>query len=158
MPTIDTKFSDLYLNYYIEKQNLYSSDPKTGDSIISLVKEYKKYKVVKEFVPNDKNMYYVWGNIAYSMMFDYDCKRNDKLKKLTKLCMMVESKIRRGDIDIVFYDFVNDVLPLLNTLTIDEIKMIEKAQRESCGPLFEKLITLTTPHMFIDLFNYSKEN
>jgi hypothetical protein len=153
----NTKFSDLYLNYYIDKQSFYSTDPKTGE-IISRFREYEKYKVIKEFIPNDKKMYYVWGNIAYSIMFDYDCKQNEKLLKLIQLCLMVESKIRKGDIDIVFYDFVNEVLPQLNTLNTDEINMIEKAHRISCGPLFEKLITFTTPHMFIDLFNYSKQN
>jgi len=137
------------------KQTFHTVDYKTGNPI-STYKEYEKYNVVKEFIPNDKSMYYLWGNIAYSMMFDYNCIRNDKIKKLIDICMMVERKIRRGDIDIVFYDFVNEVLPLLNTLTITEVNMIEKAHRLSCGPLYENLITLTTPEMFIELFNYSK--
>ena len=155
MSEINTKFSDLYIKYFMFKQTFHTVDYKTGNPI-STYKEYEKYNVVKEFIPNDKSMYYLWGNIAYSMMFDYNCIRNDKIKKLIDICMMVERKIRRGDIDIVFYDFVNEVLPLLNTLTITEVNMIEKAHRLSCGPLYENLITLTTPEMFIELFNYSK--
>lgn len=152
-PNTDTKFSDLYIKYYIVKQPFYSVEPKTGETICKY-SEYEKYTVIKDFVPNDKKMYYMWGNIAYSMMFDYDCKRNNKIKKISDLCLMVESKIRKGDIGIVFYDFINDVLPQLNTLTIDEVEMIKKAHRESCGPLYETLRIFTTPHMFIDLFNY----
>jgi hypothetical protein len=148
-------FSNLYIQYYTVKEQMTSS---SCDNTIYKYSEYQKYKVIKDFIPDDKSMYYLWGNIAYSMMFDYNCKTNNKIKKLIDLCLMVENKIKRGDIGIVFYDFVNDVLPLLNSLTVEEIKMIEKLHRESCGPLYEKLITLTTPKMFIDLFNYSAEN
>jgi hypothetical protein len=149
----NTKFSDLYIKYFTVKQPLYSIDPKTGETICKY-SEYEKYTVIKEFIPNDKQMYYVWGNIAYSIMFDCACKTNSKIKKLTDLCIMIESKIRKGDIGIVFYDFINEVFPLINTLTIEEIKIIKKNHIKSCGPLYEKLITLTPPRIFIDLFDY----
>ncbi len=149
------KFSNEYIKYDIVKvQKFDSVDIKTGNNIYKY-SEYEKYSVIKEFIPNDKSMYYVWGNSAYAMMFDYDCKRNDKIKKLIQLCFLVESKIRRGDIDIVFYDFVNDVFPLLDLLSIDEINMIEKAHKIDGGNLYDKLKYIRTPNIFLDLFTYS---
>ncbi len=149
------KFSDLYIQYNTIKEQRFSGlDPKSGEPIYKY-SEYTKYSVIKDFIPNDKKLYYLWGNIGYSIILDSDCKKNNKLTKLGQLCFMVESKIKKGDIDIMFYDFVNDILPFLNTLTKDEIIQIEKAHRISCGPLYEKMINLTTPQMFIDLFEYS---
>lgn len=135
------KFSDLYLKYKTNKVS------ETGDL------EYRTYSVIKEFIPNKKDLYYLWSNIAYTIILDYDCAKNQKIKKLGKMCFMIEEKIKKGDIDIVFYDFVNDLLPFLDTLSKDEIILIQKAHRVSCGPLYEKMITLTTPKMFIDLFS-----
>ncbi len=150
----DTKFSDLYIKYYtVKNQRVERFDSTLNDFIYSTT-SYEKYKVIKEFIPNDNKMCYKWGNFAYAMMFDYNCKRNDKINKLTRLCLLVESKIRRGDIDIVFYDFVNDVLPLLNSLTLDEVKMINNACRESEGPLYKTLIKMRQPEMIIELFDY----
>ena len=147
-----SKFSDLYIKYYTVKESLASSiDPKTGEPIYKY-SEYQKYTVIKDFIPNDKSLYYLWGNVAYSFIFDCTCKNNPKIKKLIDLCFMIEGKIKRGDIDIVFYDFINLLFPLLDTLNTDEIKIIRNLHRESCGPLYEKLIHLTTPEIFIDLF------
>jgi hypothetical protein len=146
------KFSDLYLKYNtIKVARFNGSDPKTGENIYT-DSEYTKYSVIKDFIPNQKDLYYLWGNMAYSIILDYDCKKNNKLNKLGQMCFMVEEKIKKGDIDIVFYDFVNDILPFLDTLSNDEIIIIEKAHRISCGPLYEKMKHLTTPQMFIDLF------
>lgn len=140
-----SKFSDLYIKYYTIKQSFASHEEPSS---------YQKYTVIKDFIPNDKSLYYLWGNVAYSLMFDCKLKSNPKIKKLVDLCMMIQSKIKRGDIDIVFYDFVNDLFPLLNTLTTHEITMIKKNHRESFGPLYENLKYLTTPEIFIDLFDY----
>ncbi len=149
------KFSDLYIQYNTIKITRFNGlDPKTGENIYT-DSEYTKYSVIKDFIPNNKELFYLWGNIAYSIILDYDCKKNNKLNKLGQLCFMIESKIKKGDIDIVFYDFVNDILPFLDTLTKDEIILIEKAHRVSSGPLYEKMKPLTTPQMFIDLFEYS---
>ena len=151
------KFSELYIKYNtVRTQRFLSVDTKTNEPIFTS-SEYQEYKVIKEFTPKDKNMYYLWGNIAYAMMFDYNCLRNEKIKKLTNLCLFVESKIKKGDIDIVFYDFVNEVFPLIDSLTIEEIKMIQDADRISSGPLYEKLIAMRTPRIFIDLYNYALE-
>ncbi len=151
----NSKFSDKYIKYdTVKVQKFDSIDIKTGNNIYKY-SEYEKYSVIKEFVPNDKSMYYVWGNSAYTMMFDYNCKRNDKIKKLVQLCLLVEGKIKRGDIDIVFYDFVNDVFPLLNSLNIDEIKFIENAHKIDGGPLYDKLKHMRTPNIFLDLFNFT---
>ncbi len=151
------KFSELYIKYNTVKiQRFLSVDAKTNEPIFT-TSEYQQYKVIKEFIPNNKNMYYLWGNIAYAMLFDNNCIRNEKIKKLTDLCFIVENKIKKGDIDIVFYDFVNDVFPILDSLTIQEIKMIEEADRISSGPLYEKLIEIRTPGIFINLSNYSKQ-
>ncbi len=150
----NSKFSDQYIKYdTVKVQKFDSVDVKTGDNIYKY-SEYEKYSVIKQFIPNDKKMYYLWGNTAYAMLFDYDCKRNDKIRKLINLCFLVESKIKRGDIDIVFYDFVNDVFPLLNKLSIDEIKLIENAHRLDGGPLYDKLKYIRTPNIFLDLFNF----
>ena len=149
------KFSKQYIKYEnVKCQKFDSIDAKTGDHKYKY-SEYEKYSVIKQFVPNDKNMYYVWGNSAYAMMFDYDCKRNDKIKKLIGLCILVENKIKRGDIGIVFYDFVNDVFPLLDLLTIDEIKLIENAHKIYGGPLYDKLKDIRTPNIFLDLFDFT---
>jgi hypothetical protein len=150
------KFSELYIKYNtVRTQRFLSFDSKTNETIFT-ISEYQQYKVIKEFIPKDKNMYYLWGNIGYALMFDNHCIRNEKIKKLTDLCLFVENKIKKGDIDIVFYDFVNDVFPLLDSLTINEIKMIEEADRISSGPLYQKLINIRTPEIFIDLCNYAK--
>jgi hypothetical protein len=147
-----SKFSDLYIKYYTVKESLASSiDSKTGEPIYKY-SEYQKYTVIKDFIPNDKSLYYLWGNVAYSLMFDCKLKNNPKIKKLIDLCFMIESKIKKGDIDIVFYDFINLLLPLLNTFNNEEIKMIQTVYREASGPLYEKLMHLTTPGIFIDLF------
>jgi hypothetical protein len=149
------KFSNLYLKYNtIKVQQFNGVDPKTGENTYK-ESEYNKYSVIKEFIPNNKELYYLWGNMAYSIILDYDCKKNNKLKKLGQLCFQLEEKIKKGDIDIVFYDFVNDILPFLDTLSKDEISIIQKAHSISCGPLYQKMINLTTPQMFIDLFEYS---
>jgi hypothetical protein len=152
-----SKFSELYIKYNtVKTQRFLSMDSKTNEPIFT-TSEYQQYKVIKEFIPNDKDLYYLWGNIAYGMMFDYNCMENEKIKKLIDLCLFVENKIKKGDIDIVFYDFVNEVFPLLDSLTIEEIKMIEEADRVSSGPLYEKLIQIRTPEIFINLCNYAKQ-
>jgi hypothetical protein len=155
MSNLKSKFSCQYIKYdTIKVQKFDYVDMKTGYNIYKY-SEYEKYAVIKDFIPNDKSMYYVWGNTAYAMMFDYDCKRNDKIKKLINLCLLIENKIKRGDIGIVFYDFVNDLFPLLDLLTIDEIKLIENAHKIDGGPLYDMLNHLRTPYIFLDLFNFS---
>ena len=148
----ESKFSDQYIKYYTVKVPKFEcNDVKTGEPVYKY-SEYQKCSVIKEFIPNDKSKYYLWGNSAYTMLFDYDCKRNEKIKKLAQLCFLIEGKIKRGDIDIVFYDFVNDVLPLLNSLTIDEIKLIENAHKIDNGPLYDKLKDIRIPGMLLELF------
>jgi hypothetical protein len=149
------KFSNHYIKYETIKSHKFDSiDAKTGDYKYKY-SEYEKYSVIKQFVPDDKKLYYLWGNSAYAMMFDYNCKRNDKIKKLINLCILVENKIKRDDIGIVFYDFVNDVFPLLDLLTIDEIKLIDNAHKIDGGPLYDKLKDMRTPHIFLDLFKFA---
>jgi hypothetical protein len=158
MTSIKPKFSEIYIKYNtVKNQRFVDFDVKTNEPIFT-TSEYQQYKVIKEFIPKDKTLVHMWKHIIDVIMFDYNCKRNEKMKKLIDLCRLVETKILKEDFDIVFYDFVNEIFPLLDTLTIEEIQMIQAADRIDSGPLYEKLIHMRTPEIFINLYNYAHQN
>jgi hypothetical protein len=140
---MENKFSDIYIKNINIKEYI----------SVDIVKEYKKTEVIKELLPNNKLLYYLWGNIGYSLLFDYNCKMNEKIMKIKDQCFYIENKIKQGDLEIIIYDIKNVLLPLLDSLTLDEIKLMINAHRISCGPLYKQLIDITTPEIFINLFN-----
>ncbi len=154
--TIPTfKFSEIYIKYHtIKTQRFVSNDKQTNEPIFT-TSEYQQYKVIKDFIPKDKSLAYLWRNMINVILFDYKCIKNDKFVKLLELCRIVETKILKADYDIVFYDFVNDICPLLDSLTIEEIQILFDASRIEGGPLYEKMIDTRTPEIFINLYNYA---
>jgi hypothetical protein len=149
-----SKFSDLYIEYNIHTEKIVYKNEQT-DELINVIKEYKKSTIKKELIPNDKSLYYKWGNIGYTLLFDYNCKMNNKIIKIKDWCFDIEKSIKKGDYDIVILNIKNVLLPLLDTLTMDEIQIIKKAHRESGGPLYDLNPSVSTPHIFIDLFNHN---
>lgn len=139
------KFSDNYIETkIIKQQRIIDGEP----SFI----EYEERRLIKELIPNDKSKYYVWGNIAYAMIFDTKCNTNSNLIKIKDMCFQIEKSIKRGDIDIVILEIKNVLLPLLDKLTNDEINILKQANRISAGPLYEYQPNFSTPQIFIDLF------
>lgn len=150
-----TKFSEIYIKYHtVKTQRFVSNDKQTNEPIFTTT-EYQQYKVIKDFIPKDKSLAYLWRNMINVILFDYKCIKNEKFVKLLELCRIVEKKILKEDFDIVFYDFINEIFPLLDTLTVEEIQMIQAADRIDSGPLYEKLIHMRTPEIFINLYNYA---
>ncbi len=141
------KFSDIYIETKI-KQII------NNNNLI----EYEERNIIKELIPINKDLYYLWRNIGTSILLDYKCNSNNKIKKVKELCFDIETKIKRGDFDIVILDIKNVLLPYLDKLTDDEIKIIYKAHRESSGPLYDVHPNYNrmfiTPQIFIDLFNW----
>ncbi len=141
------KFSDNYIETKIIKQQRIID----GETLFI---EYEERKIIKDLIPNDKSKYYIWGNIANAMVLDSKCKTNN-LIKIKDICFQIEKSIKRGDIDIVILEVKNILLPLLDKLTNDEIQIIKKTNRETAGPLFDYQPNISTPQIFIDLFNSS---
>ena len=139
------KFSDNYIETKIIKHQRIIEGETTYI-------EYEDRIIIKELIPDDKNNYYVWGNIANAMVLDSKCKTNNILK-IRDLCFKIEKSIKRGDIDIIILEIKNVLLPLLDKLTFDEIQIIKKANREASGPLYEYNPQLSTPQIFIELFS-----
>ena len=108
------KFSDNYIETKIIKQQRIIDDN-------ILFSEYEERKIIKELIPNDKNKYYVWGNIGYAMLLDIKCNNNSNLLKIKDMCFQIEKSIKRGDIDIVILEIKNVLLPLLDKLTNEEM-------------------------------------
>ena len=142
------KFSDNYIETKIKKNNKINYD----------IIEYEERTIIKELIPRNKDLYYVWGRIAYTILMDYKCKINSNINSniiiLKELCFDIERKIKRGDFDIVILDIKNVLLPLLDKLTIEEINIIKEANRIEAGPLYEYNQMFSTPKIFIDLFSY----
>ncbi len=140
------KFSDIYIETKIKQNN-------NNNNI-----EYEERNIIKELIPINKDLYYLWGNVGNSLLLNYKCNSNNKIKKVKELCFDIETKIKRDDFDIVILDIKNVLLPYLDTLTNDEIKIIKEAYRESAGPLYDVQPTYNkmfiTPQIFIDLFNW----
>ncbi len=141
------KFSDIYIETKIKQ-------------IINInnIIEYEERNIIKELIPINKNLYYLWGNVGTSILLNYKCNSNKKINKIKELCFDIETKIKRGDFDIVILDIKNVLLPHLDTLTNNEINILYEAHRESSGPLYEVQPNYNkmfiTPQIFIDLFNY----
>ncbi len=140
------KFSDIYIETTIKKSYRFINESNYETN------EYEERKFKKELIPKNKELYYLWGNIGNSILMDYNCNININIKKIKDLCFYIERKIKKGDIDIVKYDIMNLLLPLLDRLTDEEINIIKKANRESAGPLYDYQPHLSTPQIFIDLF------
>ncbi len=146
------KFSDLYIETIkIVEERIVIEFEKP----VKYVRTYDKIKLKKELIPRDKSLYYVWGNIGYTILMDYNCKINNNLIKIKDLCFSIEKSIKRGDLDIVLLDIQNVLLPLLDKLTNDAIITLKKAHRISAGPLYEYTPLFSTPQLFVDLFNFS---
>ncbi len=140
------KFSDIFIETKtVREQRIF------GENIKFI--EYEERKIIKELIPKESHMYYVWGNIAYAMIFDIKCNTNPNLIKIKDMCFQIEKSIKRGDIDIVILEIKNVLLPLLDKLTKDEIEILKKANRLSAGPIYEYYPQLSTPQIFIELFN-----
>ncbi len=145
------KFSDNYIETKIIKQQ------RIIDGETSYI-EYEERKLIKELIPNDKSLYYVWGNVGNVIVLDSKCNTNNNLIKIKHLCFQIEKLIKRGDIDIVILEIKNVLLPLLDKLTNYEIDILKKTNRETAGPLYEYQPHISTPQIFIELFNFSNYN
>jgi len=135
------KFSDIYIETKIIKIQ------RDEQEIV-----YEERNIIKELIPRNKELYYVWGNIGYALLY----YNNSNIMKLKDLCFDIERKIKHGDFDIVILDIKNVLLPFLDKLTIEEINIIKKAYREAVGPLYDcqpNYQRLTTPQIFIDFLN-----
>jgi hypothetical protein len=141
------KFSDLYIDTKIIKQK------RIIDNDVEII-EYEERKIIKELIPNNKNLYYVWGRIADVMNNDFKCRKNNNIMKIKDLCLHIEKSIKRGDFDIVILDIKNVLLPLLDKLTIEEINIIKTENRISAGPLYDSQPYFSTPEIFVNLFLY----
>ena len=140
------KFSDNYIETKIIKHQKIINDE------ISYV-EFEERKIIKDLIPNDSSIYYLWGNVGYAMLFN--C-RTSNLIKIKDLCFQIEKSIKRNDIDIVILEIKNVLLPLLDKLTNDEILLFKKTIRESAGPLYEYQPQLSTPQIFNDFIAFHK--
>ena len=139
------KFSDIYIETKIKQIN----NNNNNNNI-----EYEERYIIKELIPINKDLYYLWGNVGNSILLNYKCNSNNKIKKVKELCFDIETKIKRGDFDIVILDIKNVLLPYLDKLSNEEINIIKEAHRESAGPLYEYHPYMSTPQIFIDLFNW----
>ncbi len=139
------KFSDNYIETKIIKHQ------RIIDNNISFI-EYEERNIIKELIPSDKYKYYVWGNIGNAMIFNINCKTNDKIIKIKNLCFNIEKLIKNNDIYIATLEIKNILLPLLDKLTNEEIQIIKNNNRETAGPLYEYYPNLSTPDIFIELF------
>lgn len=146
---LKNKISDIYIQTNIIKPLVL--EIRVFDDIV-INKEYEERIIIKELIPKDKNMAYVWGNIGNALMLDYKCMTNSNIMKLKDYCFNIEKSIKRGDFDIVTLDIKNVLLPFLDKLTNDEIDIIYKANRVAAGPLYNYQPYMSTPQIFIDLF------
>jgi len=150
------KFSDIYIDTKIIKEIKMLND--IPDTIEYEERKIKPNKILIFTFGHSKELYYVWGNIAYAMLLDYKCNNNINIMKIKDLCFHIEKLIKHGDFDIVTLDIKNVLLPLLDKLTIDEINIIKEANRIAAGPLYEYQPFISTPQIFIDLFNHHHHN
>ncbi len=148
------KFSDTYIETKTIKNKIILDN---NDDNKYIMKEYEVRTIIKELIPRNKNLYYVWGRVATAILTDYNCRTKIKnINKIIELCFEIEKKIKRGDFDIVILDIKNILLPLLDKLTIEEINIIKETNRIEAGPLYEYNQRFSTPQIFIDLFiNYN---
>jgi hypothetical protein len=149
------KFSDNYIETKINKVQKINNINNINNEINYKIYEYEERTIIKELIPRNKDLYYVWGRIGNAMLMNYKCNFNNNIIKLKDLCFDIERKIKRGDFDIVILDIKNELLPLLDKLTLEEINIIKQANIIQAGPLYDYRDDnkrFSTPQIFIDLF------
>lgn len=111
----------------------------------------------------DSKLAYQWKNIVNTILFDYHCNRNLNLSKIKDDCTHIEKIIEKENFteentknNIIYpseYYIINYLLPKLDSLKSDEIKMLKNAQMIEDGPLYENFKHKKIPRLFIDLFD-----
>ncbi len=146
------KFSDIYIDTKIIKETKYLND-------ITHIVEYEERKIktnkILNFCSNNKHLSYLWGNIGYALLFKSQINSSINIIKIKEMCFSIEKSIKRGDFDIVILEIKNVLLPLLDKLSKEEINIIYQSNRIAAGPLYDYQPHISTPQIFIDLFNYN---
>jgi hypothetical protein len=125
--------------------------------------ESNTFNIKKKVLEYDAKLAYQWNNIGNTILFDMDCNKNPKLSKIKDDCFNIEQIIKIDNFtcentknNIVFpseYYIINFLLPKLDSLSLNEIEMLKKAQLIEDGPLYEKFKNIRIPRIFADLFS-----
>ncbi len=142
------KFSDSYVKY----ENM---DDEYGQRFT--------FTIIKELCDYSNNMSYKWGNIWRTIILDYKCKTNDKLLTIYEDCMNIEKIMEKDNFTIentknnitypTEYYIVKKLLPHIDLLNDNDIRILKQAQRITDVPLFEQFQQIGIPQLFIDLFS-----
>ncbi len=138
-----TKFSNNYIKYFTRKEKYVSIT--NSDNYYS--EEINDYKLIKDLIHYDTKLSYQWSNFAYLLLFDY--KSNEKFQQIVEHCFEIERKIMTESFDCVkssksienrqtilpteFY-IIHKLLPILDSLSNDEVKIIKSAYLKNYLP------------------------
>jgi hypothetical protein len=139
-------FSDKYVKYYTNEED-----------------ESNLFNIKNKVLDYDSKLAHQWNNIALTILFDIDCNKNPILSKIKDDCFNIEKIIQIDNFtdentknNIIYpseYYIINYLLPKLDSLSLNEIEMLKKAQMIKDGPLYEKFKYMRIPYIFIDLFS-----
>lgn len=138
-----------------------------SDNYIELIKnddyETLSFNIKNKLLIYDSNLASQWKNIANTILFDYKCINNKNLSKLKDLCLNIEKIIEKDNFTeeninnkIIFpseHYIVKYLLPHLDELNSEDIKLLYDSQLIVDGPLYEQFKSIRIPKLFIDLFS-----
>jgi hypothetical protein len=140
---------------------------KFSDNYIELIKnddyETISFNIKKSMIIYDSKLSIQWNNIANTILFDYNCINNKKLSKVKDDCLNIEKILEKENFTqdninnkIIFpteHYIVKYLLPHLDELRLDEIRLLRYAQTVVDGPLYDQFKFIRIPKLFIDLFS-----
>ncbi len=119
------------------------------------------FNIKKKLIDYNNKLSYQWSNIAYAILFDYDCIKNDKLNKIKEDMFNIEQIIKNDNFteentknNIIYpteHYIAKYLLPHFDMLDKNDINMLKNAIYINEGPLYNQMKHIRIPELIIDL-------